>query len=183
VTVVHLVKIAALNGLLGGAALAAATLAGAQPVPVDPALPPAPGVPAWAVPAPVPPGAPAPPATPVFAYIPAGEAAPGGPAAAPVGPVAPPAPPTTQPYVAPVPNANFGNTGQFDFLKELWNMRNNPEFMQTVGPGQMDPGTWVPPTPYGVGTPPPPPAPGSPPLPVSAPPPIWPPLPVPAPVP
>ncbi|PRC45072.1 hypothetical protein C6A85_96995, partial [Mycobacterium sp. ITM-2017-0098] len=147
-TVVHLVKIAALNALLGGFALAAATQAGAQPVPVDPALPPAPGVPAWAVP-PVPPGAPAPPANPVFAYVPAGEAGGGPAAAAPAGPVAPPAPPTTQPYVAPVPNANFGNTGQFDFLRELWNMRNNPEFMQTVGPGQMDPGAWVPPTPYG----------------------------------
>ena len=165
--------------------MAVAAQVGAQPVPVDPALPPAPGVPAWAVPAPMPPGAPVPPATPVFAYVPAGAPADGGPAAAaPVGPVAPPAPPTTQPYVAPVPNASFGNTGQMDFLRDLWNMRNNPEFMQTVGPGQMDPGTWVPPTPYGdPALAPPPPAPGSPPLPVSAPPPIWPPIPVPAPVP
>jgi hypothetical protein len=184
VTVVHVVKIAALNALLGGAALAAATQAGAQPVPVDPMLPPAPpvaGAPAWA-PVP-PPAAPAPAASPVFTYIPAGEGG-GGPTAANTGPVAPPAPPTTQPFIPPVPNANFGNTGQFDFLRDLWNMRNNPEFMQTVGPGQIDPSTWVPPTPYGdPALAPPPPAPGSPPVPASAPPPIWPPIPVPAPVP
>ncbi|MDA2892549.1 hypothetical protein PDG61_16630 [Mycolicibacterium sp. BiH015] len=173
-TVVHLVKLAAVNALIGGAALAAATQAGAQPaVPFDPPPPP-------------PAAAPAQPQTPVFQYIPIAEgAASGSPGAAPSGPVAPPAPPPAgAPYIPPVPNANFGNTGQFDFLRDLWNMRNNPEFMQTVGPGQMDPATWVPPTPYGdPATAPPPPAPGSPPVPASAPPPIWPPVPVPAPAP
>ena len=172
-TVVHLVKLAAVNALIGGAALAAATQAGAQPaVPFDPPPPP-------------PAAAPAQPQTPVFRYIPIAEgAAPGSPGAAPSGPVAPPAPPPAgAPYIPPVPNANFGNTGQFDFLRDLWNMRNNPEFMQTVGPGQMDPATWVPPTPYGdPALAPPPAAPGSPPVPASAPPPIWPPVPVPAPV-
>ncbi len=173
-TVVHIVKLAAVNALIGGAALAAATQAGAQPaVPFDPPPPP-------------PAAAPAQPQTPVFQYIPIAEgAASGSPGAAPSGPVAPPAPPPAgAPYIPPVPNANFGNTGQFDFLRDLWNMRNNPDFMQTVGPGQMDPSTWVPPTPYGdPALAPPPAAAGSPPVPASAPPPIWPPMPVPAPVP
>lgn len=180
----HAAKIVALNALLGGAALAVATQAGAQPIPVDPALPPAPSVPAWAVP-PAPQGAPAQPATPVFVYTPiaegAGPAAPGGAGPAPVAPPAPP--PVGAPYIPPVPNANFGNTGQMDFLRDLWNMRNNPEFMQTMGPGQMDPATWVPPAPYGTQPPPPVIAPGSPPPPASAPPPVWPPVPMPAPAP
>ncbi len=172
-TVVQVVKFAAVNALLGGAALAAATQVGAQPLPVDPALPPAPPI---AAAAPVPPGgevAPPGAATPVFAYTP------GAP-----GDVPPPAPPPAgPPAIPPVPNANFGNTGQFDFLRDLWNMRNSTEFFQSMGPGSLDPATWQPPTPYG--TPPPAPAiaPGSPPPPASAPPPVWPPIPVPAQVP
>ncbi|MGP4055194.1 hypothetical protein ACTWP6_10300 [Mycobacterium sp. 4D054] len=173
-SVVQVVKIAAMNALIGGAALAAATQAGAQPGPVDPALPPAP--PAVAAPAPVP-GAPAPgAAAPVFAYTPG----------VPTGGdnVPPPAPPPVgAPVIPPVPNANFGNTGQLDFLRELWNMRNSAEFFQSVGPGSLDPATWQPPTPYGTPPPPPVAAPGSPPPPASAPPPVWPPVPVPAQVP
>ncbi|MGE2733375.1 hypothetical protein [Mycolicibacterium vaccae] len=142
-------KIAAAGALTAGAALVAAATAGAQPAPpVDPAVPPpAPGA--------------APEAPPVFAYTPLAP-----------GEVPPPAPPPAgAPFVPPVPNANFGNTGQMDFLRELWNMRNSAEFFQAMGPGTMDPGTWVPPAPYGS----PPPPPGAPPAPASAPPPVWPP--------
>ncbi|WP_235733935.1 hypothetical protein, partial [Mycolicibacterium austroafricanum] len=100
------------------------------------------------------------------------------------GSIPPPAPPPVgAPAIPPVPNANFGNTGQFDFLRELWNMRNSAEFFQSVGPGSLDPATWQPPTPYGTPPPPPAVAPGSPPPPASAPPPVWPPVPVPAQVP
>ncbi|ABM11158.1 conserved hypothetical protein [Mycolicibacterium vanbaalenii PYR-1] len=168
----QVVKIAALNALLGGAALAAATQAGAQPAPVDPALPPAPPVVAAPAPGAPVPGVPAPGShsvtvTPLDA-----------------GSIPPPAPPPVgAPVIPAVPNANFGNTGQLDFLRELWNMRNSAEFFQSVGPGSLDPATWQPPTPYGTPPPPPAAAPGSPPPPASAPPPVWPPVPVPAQVP
>ena len=85
--------------------------------------------------------------------------------------------------VPPVPNADFNNTGQFDFVRDLMTMGNSAEFFQSVGPGVMGPTAWLPPAPYGPPAAPPPPAPGSPPVPASAPPPIWPPMPIPAPVP
>ena len=128
------VRAAVLSALLGGAVLASAGQAAAQPVPpIDPALP--------------------------------------------------PAPPAGAPYVPPVPNADFNNTGQFDFVRDLMTMGNSAEFFQSVGPGVMGPQSWLPPLPYGPPPVPPAPAPGSPPVPASAPPPIWPPMPIPAPVP
>ncbi|UXA20484.1 hypothetical protein KXD98_01310 [Mycobacterium sp. SMC-4] len=138
---------------LGVLAVGAAATAGAQPEPILPPAPP--GAPA------APPGEPAPEPTPVFAFTPSAA-----------GELPPPAPPPAgAPYIPPVPNANFGNTGQLDFLRELWNMRNSADFFQSMGPGTMDPATWVPPAPYGS----PPPPPDAPPAPAPAPPPVWPP--------
>jgi hypothetical protein len=150
------IKIALLGALVAGGALTAAGQAGAQPVPpIDPALPPGPPA---AAPAPAP-----------FVYTPIAEGAIPAPAPPPVG----------APFIPPVPNADFNNTGQFDFLRNLWNMRDSAAFFQSVTPGAMDPSEFVPPAPYGspppmpIGSPPPPP--GAPPAPASAPPPIWPP--------
>ncbi|AFM15091.1 hypothetical protein Mycch_0266 [Mycolicibacterium chubuense NBB4] len=146
-------KISVLGALAGGAALAAAGLAGAQPVPpVDPAVPPVP--PGAAAPAPMPNG-------PSVTVMPVAE-----------GQGSPPAPPPVgAPYIPPVPNGDFNNTGQLDFIRELWNMRNSADFFQNMYPGSMSPSEWVPPAPYGT----PPPPDNAPPAPASAPPPVWPP--------
>lgn len=104
--------------------------------------------------------------------------------APPPDPAPPPLPlPAGVPFIPPVPNADFNNTGQFDFLRDLMVMGNSTEFFQSIAPTAMDPTTWVPPAPFGTMPPPPAPAPGSPPVPASAPPPVWPPMPIPAPVP
>lgn len=95
-------------------------------------------------------------------------------------PPAPPPPPAGAPYIPPVQNADFNNTGQFDFLRDLWTMRNSIDQFQSISPEGMDPNTWLPP---GAPLLPQAPPPGSPPVPASAPPPIWPPMPLPAPVP
>ena len=64
----------------------------------------------------------------------------------PVDPALPPAPPPAgAPYVPPVPNADFNNTGQFDFVRDLMTMGNSAEFFQSVGPGVMGPTAWLPP--------------------------------------
>lgn len=168
------IKIAVLGALVAGGALAAAGQAGAQPMPVDPALPPAP--PVAGAPAPAP-GAPAP--NQVFTYTPIAEGAAPGPAPAP-----PPAP-GTAPYIPPVQNGDFNNTGQMSFLRELWNMRGTEELYQTLYPTQMDPAMaeamgvrqmpMLPPgtLPPGVVSPEAPP--GAPAAPAPAPPPVWPP--------
>lgn len=100
----------------------------------------------------------------------------------PADPALPPAPPPAgAPFIPPVPGGDFSNTGQLDFLRELWSMGNAAEFFQSVGPGALDPAAWQPPT--GYIAPPPPAPPGAPPAPAAAPPPVWPPVPIPAPVP
>ena len=171
-------KIAVVSALLAGGALAAAGQAAAQPIPVDPALPPVPGVPAPAPPAPGDVPAPAP--NQVFAYTPIAEAG-----AAPGPAPAPPPPPGTAPYIAPVPNADFNSTGQMSYLRELWNMRNSNELFEALYPSQMDPALrdamgvkqmpMLPPgtLPDGVVSPDAPP--GAPAAPAPAPPPVWPP--------
>ena len=168
------IKIAVLGALVAGGAMAAAGQAGAQPMPVDPALPPAP--PVAGAPAPAP-GAPAP--NQVFTYTPIAEGSVPGPAPAP-----PPAP-GTAPYIPPVQNGDFNNTGQMSFLRELWNMRGTEELYQTLYPTQMDPAMaeamgvrqmpMLPPgtLPPGVVSPEAPP--GAPAAPAPAPPPVWPP--------
>lgn len=170
------IKTIVIGAFVAGGALALAGQAGAQPAPVDPALPPAPGV---AAPVPGAPG-PAPAPNQVFTYTPVAE---GGaiPGAAP----APPPPPGTAPYIAPVPNGDFNNTGQMSFLRELWNMRGTQELYDTLYPSQMDPAMaeamgvrqmpMLPPgeLPPGVVSPAPPP--GAPAAPAPAPPPVWPP--------
>ncbi|MDZ4269874.1 MAG: hypothetical protein U1D00_30060 [Mycobacterium sp.] len=165
------IKIAVLGALIAGGALAAAGQACAQPMPVDPALPPAP--PVAGAPAP---GAPAP--NQVFTYTPIAEGA------APP-PAAPPPPPGAAPYIPPVQNGDFNNTGQMSFLRELWNMRGTEELYQTLYPSQLDPAMaeamgvrqmpMLPPgtLPPGVVSPEAPP--GAPPAPAPAPPPVWPP--------
>lgn len=171
----HRIKIAVLGALVAGGALAAAGHAGAQPIPVDPTLPPAPGV---ATPAP--PGAgPAPAPDQVFTYTPIAEGGVPGPAPA------PPPPPGAAPYIPPVQNGDFNNTGQMSYLRELWNMRNSAELFQTLYPSQMDPAMseamgvrqmpMLPPgtLPPGVVSPEAPP--GAPAAPAPAPPPVWPP--------
>jgi hypothetical protein len=163
--------IGVLGALLTGGTLASAGLAGAQPVPpIDPALPPVAAAPA---PAPAP-GAPVP--NQVFTYTPIAEGA----------AVPPPAPPPVgAPFIPPVPNADFNNTGQMSYLRELWNMRNSADLFQTLYPSQMDPamaeamGVRQMPMlapgelPPGVVSPPAPP--GAPAAPAPAPPPVWPP--------
>jgi len=114
--------------------LAAAGQAGAQPMPVDPALPPVPGA-ATAMP-PAPGGAPPPTRNQVFSYTPVGE---GGAVAGPAP--APPPPPGTAPYIPPVPNADFNNTGQMSYLRELWNMRSPEQLFDALYPSQMDAAT------------------------------------------
>lgn len=172
-------KIALASALAAAGALATAGQAAAQPIPADPAMPPAPGVTA---PLPSVPGdgsAPAP--NQVFAYTPIAE---GGVAPAPAP--APPPPPGTPPYIAPVPNADFNNTGQMSYLRELWNMRNTNDLFGTLYPSQMDPAMadamgvkqmpMLPPgaLPPGVVSPDAPP--GAPAAPAPAPPPVWPPV-------
>lgn len=171
-------RFAAISALVAGGALAAAGQVGAQPMPVDPALPPAPGV---AAPAPPVPGA-GPVAAPnqVFTYTPIAEGGVPGPAPA------PPPPPGTAPYIPPVPNADFNNTGQMSYLRELWNMRNSNELFEALYPAQMDPAManamgvkqmpMLPPgeLPPGVVSPDAPP--GAPAAPAPAPPPVWPPV-------
>jgi hypothetical protein len=161
------IKIAWLGVLAGGAALASAGLAGAQPLPVDPALPPAPGV----APAPPAPGA-APAPNQVFTYTPIAEGAAPGPAPAP--------PPIGAPYIPPVQGGNFNNTGQLSYLRELWNMRNPAEFFGSFGAGGADAAMGRPmpmlapgELPPGMVSPAPPP--GAPAAPAPAPPPVWPP--------
>ncbi|GJF11310.1 hypothetical protein NGTWS0302_28480 [Mycolicibacterium cyprinidarum] len=161
------IKIAVISALLAGGALAAAGQAGAQPAPVDPLLPPTPGV-----------AAPAP--NQVFTYTPIAEGAAPGPAPAP-----PPAP-GTAPYIPPVENGSFNNTGQMSYLRELWNMRNSNDLFNTLYPSQMDPAMaeamgvrqmpMLPPgeLPPGVVSPEAPP--GAPAAPAPAPPPVWPPV-------
>jgi len=168
------IKIAVISALVAGGALAAAGQAGAQPAPVDPMLPPVPGV---AAPAPVP--------NQVFTYTPVGE----------VGPVpgpAPAPPPIGAPYIAPVENGSFNNTGQMSFLRELWNMRNPADFYETLyappmdpamadamgvrqmpmlAPGELPPGVVAPEAAPSV-----PAAAGAPAVPAPAPPPVWPPV-------
>jgi hypothetical protein len=128
------IKFAVISALVAGGALAAASQAGAQPMPVDPALPPVPGV---AAPIPPAPGeAPPPKRNQVFAYTPIGESgAVEGPAPA------PPPPPGTAPYIPPVPNADFNNTGQMSYLRELWNMRSPEQLFGALNPSQMDAAT------------------------------------------
>lgn len=163
------IKIAVLAAFVAGGALTLAGQAGAQPLPVDPALPPAPGV---APPAP----------NQVFTYTPIAE---GG------GAIPPPAPPPAgAPYIPPVQGGDFNNTGQMSYLRELWNMRNSAELFNTLYPTQMDPAMAqamgvrdmpmlapgeLPPgaVPGGVVSPPAPP--GAPAAPAPAPPPVWPP--------
>ena len=168
------IKTAVIGALVAGGALAAAGQAGAQPVPVDPALPPVPGVAAA-----VPPGGPvpAPAPNPVFTYTPIAE---GG------GVIPPPAPPPAgAPYIPPVPGANFNNTGQLGFLREMWNMRNPTDLFGAMYPSQMDPAMaqamgvrempMLPPGTYPPGVVSPEAPPGAPAAPAPAPPPVWPP--------
>ena len=117
------IKIAVIGALMAGGALTAAGLAGAQPAPVDPMLPPVPGV-AGSPPAP----------NQVFTYTPIGE-----PGAVP-GP-APAPPPIGAPYIPPVENGSFNNTGQMSYLRELWNMRNPADFYETLYSPPLDPAT------------------------------------------
>lgn len=165
------------GALVAGGALSAAGQAAAQPVPVDPLLPPVPGVTAAA---PAAPGqAPAP--NQVFTYTPVAE---GGAVEGPAP--APPPPPGTAPYIAPVPNASFNNTGQMSFLRELWNMRNTSELYETLYPSQLDPATadamgvrqmpMLPPGALPEGFTPPGGTPGAPAAPAPPPPPVWPPV-------
>ncbi|MCH9733488.1 MAG: hypothetical protein K0U78_02880 [Actinomycetia bacterium] len=128
------VKIAVISALVTGGALAAASQAGAQPMPVDPALPPTPGVAAPTPPAPGDAGTPT--RNQVFTYTPIGE---GGAVEGP--PPAPPPPPGTAPYIPPVPNADFNNTGQMSYLRELWNMRSPEQLFGALNPSDMDPAT------------------------------------------
>lgn len=128
------IKFAVVSALVAGGALAAAGQAGAQPMPVDPALPPVPGA-ATAMP-PAPGGAPPPTRNQVFSYTPVGE---GGAVAGPAP--APPPPPGTAPYIPPVPNADFNNTGQMSYLRELWNMRSPEQLFDALYPSQMDAAT------------------------------------------
>ncbi len=159
------IKIAAISALIAGGTLAATGQAGAQPAPVDPALPPLPGV-----------AAPAPNQT--FTYTPVGEGgAPGPP---------PAAPPIGAPYIPPVENGSFNNTGQMSYLRELWNMRNPADFyenlyappmdsatanemgvrqMPMLAPGELPAGVVSPEAPL-----------GAPAAPAPAPPPVWPPV-------
>ncbi|MCH9642847.1 MAG: hypothetical protein K0U70_00470 [Actinomycetia bacterium] len=160
------IKIAVLSALVAGGALAAAGQAGAQPAPVDPALPPGPGD-----------AAPAP--NQVFTYTPIGE---GGVVPGP----APAPPPAGAPYVAPVENGSFGNTGQMSYLRELWNMRNSNDFFEALYPSQLDPAMadamgvrqmpMLAPGELPPGVVPPAAAPGAPAAPAPAPPPVWPPV-------
>ena len=103
-------------------------------MPVDPALPPVPGVAAPMPPAPGDAGTPT--RNQVFTYTPIGE---GGAVAGP--PPAPPPPPGTAPYIPPVPNADFNNTGQLSYLRELWNMRTPEQLFGALNPSEMDPAT------------------------------------------
>ena len=167
------IKIAVVGALVAGGALTLAGQAGAQPLPIDPALPPVPGVAP-----PGPPGGPGPAPAPnqVFTYTPIAEGA------AP-GPVAPP--PVGAPFIPPVQGADFNNTGQLGFLREMWNMRNPEQLFGAMYPSQMDPAMaqamgvrempMLPPgtLPPGVVSPQPPP--GAPAAPAPAPPPVWPP--------
>ena len=166
------IKIALVSALVAGGAVAAAGQAGAQPAPVDPTLPPTPGV-----------AAPAP--NQVFTYTPIGEGDPPGPAPAP--------PPVGAPYVPPVQNGSFNNTGQMSYLRELWNMRNPADFYDTLYAPPMDPATaevmgvrqmpMLAPGELPPGVVPAAPA-GAPAGPAPAPPPVWPPpgmVPLPAP--
>ncbi|WP_370329117.1 hypothetical protein [Mycolicibacterium hippocampi] len=169
------IKTIVIGAFVAGGALALAGQAGAQPAPVDPALPPAPGVAAPMPPAPGDPAAP----NQVFTYTPVAEGAPIP------GPAAPPPPPGTAPFIPPVQNGDFNNTGQMSFLRELWNMRGTEELYQTLYPTQMDPAMadamgvrqmpMLPPgtLPPGVVSPEAPP--GAPAAPAPAPPPVWPP--------
>lgn len=173
------IKIAVLSALVAGGALAAAGQAGAQPMPVDPALPPAPGVPAPTTSGTGDGSASAP--NQVFTYTPIAEAG-----AAPGPPPAPPPPPGSAPYIPPVQGADFNNTGQMSFLRELWNMRSPEGLFETLyAAPQLDPATsaalgvrdmpMLPPgtLPPGVASPEAPP--GAPAAPAPAPPPVWPP--------
>ncbi|MGD9621737.1 hypothetical protein [Mycolicibacterium sp.] len=172
-------RIAIAGAIIGGGALFAAGQAAAQPIPGDPLLPPVPGVPAAA---PAAPGqAPAPAPNQVFTYTPITEAG-----AAPGPAPAPPPPPGTAPYIAPVPNSDFNNTGQMSFLRELWNMRNTSELYETLYPSQLDPATadamgvqqmpMLPPGTLPEGFTPPGAVPGAPAAPAPPPPPVWPPV-------
>jgi hypothetical protein len=165
------IKIAVLGAFVAGGTLALAGQAGAQPVPVDPALPPVPGLAALA------PGGPAPAPNQVFTYTPIAE---GG------GVIPPPAPPPVgAPYIPPVQGADFNNTGQMGYLRELWNMRDSNQLFEALYPSQMDPamaeamGVRQMPMlapgelPPGMVSPAPPP--GAPAAPAPAPPPVWPP--------
>lgn len=162
----HRIKTALLGALVAGGALALAGQAGAQPLPVEPALPPAPGASA---------------PNQVFTYTPIAEGAGPGGGGVP-GPVQPPAPPPVgAPFVPPVQGADFNNTGQLSYLRELWNMRNPADFfanmsqpgpegsmgrpMPMLAPGEYPPGVVSPVAP-----------PGAPAAPAPAPPPVWPPV-------
>ncbi|WP_137146086.1 hypothetical protein [Mycolicibacterium sp. CR10] len=166
------IKIAVLGALVAGGALAAAGQAGAQPVPVDPALPPVPGAAA-----PVPGAAPAP--NQVFTYTPIAEApAPGSPGAIPSQAPAPP--PIGAPYIPPVQGGDFNNTGQLSYLRELWNMRNPQDFFGAMAPTGNEPGMgrpmpMLPPGEYPPGVVSPAAPAGAPAAPAPAPPPVWPP--------
>ncbi|MGB0437877.1 MAG: hypothetical protein ACPGIJ_13040, partial [Mycobacterium sp.] len=144
---------------------------------VDPALPPAPGVAAPMPPAPGDAGTPT--RNQVFTYTPIGEdGALPGPAPAP--------PPTGAPYIAPVENGSFDNTGQTSYLRELWNMRNSNDFFEALYPSQMDPAMadamgvrqmpMLAPGELPPGVVPNTALPGAPAAPAPAPPPVWPPV-------